>query len=54
MITEVGAPIVAAMSQADAQMRDQIKHEVFRKIHEKFPDNNINLQGSAILICGVA
>jgi hypothetical protein len=54
MITEVGAPIVAAMSAADTQMREKIKAEVFRKIHEKFPDDNINLQGSAILICGEA
>ncbi len=54
MITEVGAPIVAAMSEADSQMREQIKNEVFRKIHGKFPDDNINLQGSAILICGDA
>jgi len=54
MITEVGAPIVAAMSEADKHMREQIKNEVFRKIHEKFPDDNINLQGSAILICGAA
>ena len=54
MITEVGAPIVAAMSAADTQMREKIKAEVFKKIHEKFPDDNINLQGSAILICGEA
>ena len=52
MITEVGAPIVAAMSGADTQMRKMIKHEVFRKIHEKFPEGNINLQGTAILISG--
>ncbi len=50
MITEVGAPIVAAMSEADTQMREQIQKEVFRKIHEKFPEGNVNLQGSAILI----
>lgn len=54
MITEVGAPIVAAMSEADTQMRKKIKHEVFRKIHEKFPEGNINLTGTAILISGEA
>ncbi len=54
MITEVGAPIVAAMSEADTTMQEQIKDEVFRKIHEIFPDGNANLRGSAILISGEA
>tara|TARA_R110000772_G_scaffold38354_13_gene90546 strand:+ start:1343 stop:2185 length:843 start_codon:yes stop_codon:yes gene_type:complete len=54
MITEVGAPIVAAMSNADIEMRAKIKEEVFRKIHEKFPDGNIHLQGTALLISGTA
>ena len=54
MITEVGAPIVAAMSNADAPKREQIKNEVFKKIHEKFPNGDISLQGFAILISGEA
>ena len=31
MITEIGAPIVAAMSDSDTQKRDQIKKEVLNK-----------------------
>lgn len=54
MITEVGAPIVAAMSKADASMRTKIKAEVFRKIQEKFPDGNIQMQATALLIVGEA
>ncbi|MBN4053766.1 methyltransferase domain-containing protein [Haliea sp. AH-315-K21] len=54
MTTEVGAPIVAAMSNADAAMKEKIKNDVFRKIHEKFPDGNINMQATAILISGDA
>ena len=54
MITEVGAPIVAAMSNTDTAMKAAIKTEVFRKIHEKFPDGNINMQATALLIHGEA
>lgn len=54
MITEVGAPIVAAMNNADEQKQEQIKKEVFKKIHDKFPNGNINLQGLALLINGEA
>lgn len=50
MITEVGAPIVAAMSNADATKQEQIKKEVFKKIHEKFPNGEASLQGLALLI----
>ena len=42
------------MSGADSQMRAQIKNEVFRKIHNQFPDGDATLQGSAILISGEA
>jgi hypothetical protein len=54
MTTEVGAPIVAAMSNAGAAMQQKIKTEVFRKIDKKFPDGNINMQATAILISAEA
>jgi hypothetical protein len=54
MITEIGAPIVAAMSDSDTQKRDQIKKEVLKKIHGKFPNGDIKMQGLALLISGEA
>jgi ubiquinone/menaquinone biosynthesis C-methylase UbiE len=37
MMTEVGAPIVAALSKADDAMRDKIKKEVFELVSQKYP-----------------
>ncbi len=54
MMTEVAAPIVGAMSNADTETRQKIKDEVFRKIAEKFPDGDINMQATAILISAEA
>jgi ubiquinone/menaquinone biosynthesis C-methylase UbiE len=50
MMTEVGAPIVAALSKADESMRQKIKKEVYQLVNEKYPDGNISISGSAIVI----
>lgn len=49
-MTEVGAPIVAALSQADDQMIAKIKAEVFEQVHQKFPDDNLALDASALVL----
>ena len=49
-MTEVGAPIVAALSQADDQMIAKIKAEVFDQVHQKFPDDNLALDASALVL----
>lgn len=49
MMTEVGAPIVAALSNADDTMRQKIKKEVFDLIARHYP-GNVAIDGSAILI----
>lgn len=54
MTTEVAAPVVSAMSNADAATKQKIKDEVCRKIEEKFPDGNISLPATAILISAEA
>lgn len=54
MITEVGAPIVAALNQADESTRQQIKQSVLEKIHEKFPDGNFHLDACALVIAAEA
>lgn len=50
MMTEIGAPIVAALSKADDAMREKIKKEVFELISQKYPDNNVAIDASAIVI----
>jgi len=49
MMTEIGAPIVAALSQADENMRQKIKREVFELVTQKYP-GNVAIDASAIVI----
>ena len=52
MMTEVGAPIVAALSSADDAMKEKIKREVYQVDNEKYPDGNVIIDSSAIVIYG--
>ncbi len=52
MITEVGAPIVAALNKADESLQKEIKAEVLNKIHKKFPEGDPKLPSSARIIVG--
>lgn len=52
MMTEIGAPIVAALSKADEAMKDKIKKEVYQAVNQKYPDGNIVIDSSAIVIYG--
>lgn len=52
MMTEVGAPIVAALSSADDAMKEKIKREVYQVVDEKYPDGNVIIDSSAIVIYG--
>lgn len=50
MMTEVGAPIVAALSKADDAMKEKIKKEVFETVRQKYPEGNIQIDSSALVI----
>ena len=52
MMTDVAAPFVAALSKADDAMKDKIKREVFELVDEKYPDGNVNIESSALIIYG--
>ncbi|WP_333599914.1 class I SAM-dependent methyltransferase [Flavobacterium sp.] len=52
LMTEVAAPIVAALSKADDAMKAKIKKEVFEAIHQKYPDGNVQIDSSALVIYG--
>ncbi len=52
VMTEVGAPIVAALSKADEAMKEKIKKEVYQTVNEKYPEGNIQIDSSALLIYG--
>jgi ubiquinone/menaquinone biosynthesis C-methylase UbiE len=52
MMTEVGAPIVAALSKADDDMRKKIKKEVFELVGQKYPGENVAIDAGAIVFSG--
>lgn len=52
MMTEVGAPIVAALSKADEAMREKIKREVFDLVNKKYPEGDFMIDSSALVIYG--
>lgn len=52
MMTEIGASVVAALSQADDTMQSNIKKEVFRLIEQNDPEK-ITLEASAIVITAI-
>lgn len=50
MMTEVGAPIVAALSKASEAMRSKIKKEVFELINQKYDPGNVYIDTSALVL----
>lgn len=52
MMTEIGAPIVAALSKADQPMRQKIRKEVFELVSQKYPGNHVAIDASAFVISG--
>ena len=52
MMTEIAAPFVAALSNADDAMKEKIKHEVYSLINERFPEGNVIIDGDALIIYG--
>lgn len=52
MMTEIGAPVVAALSKADEQMKEKIRKEVFEAVNKKYPSGNVMIESSALVIYG--
>ncbi|MBP9924363.1 MAG: methyltransferase domain-containing protein [Cyclobacteriaceae bacterium] len=52
MMTEIAAPVVAALSKGDDAMKDKIKREVYELVNKKYPDGNVIMDGSALIIYG--
>lgn len=51
-MTEVAAPFVAALSKADDAMKEKIRREVFQLVNDKYPEGNVVLDSSALLVYG--
>jgi ubiquinone/menaquinone biosynthesis C-methylase UbiE len=51
-MTDVAAPVVAALNQADAETKAAIKKEVFEKFIQEFPSDQVAIDSSALVISG--
>ncbi|MFN8240476.1 MAG: methyltransferase domain-containing protein [Bacteroidales bacterium] len=51
-MTEVAAPVVAALNNADCEMRIKIRSEVFELIKQKYPDGALSIDSNALVIYG--
>jgi SAM-dependent methyltransferase len=52
MMTEIAAPIVAALSKADDAMKEKIKREVYEAVNQKYPEGGVVIDSSALVIYG--
>lgn len=50
VMNDVAAPVVAALSDAAPSMKEKIRQEVFEKVNERYPDKNIWVESSALII----
>lgn len=50
MMTEVAAPIVAALSKADEKTLDKIRQEVFALVQQRYPEGKMAIAASSIII----
>ena len=52
MMTEIGAPIVAALSKADEATKEKIKSEVLLTVHQRYPEDDVKIDSSALVVYG--
>jgi len=52
LMTEMAAPVVAALSNAENAMQEKIREEVYQVLNQRYPDKNIRIDSSALVIYG--
>ncbi|RHX89370.1 class I SAM-dependent methyltransferase [Leptospira stimsonii] len=52
VMTEVAAPIVAALSKADENLKEKIKEEVFQSVNQKYSSGDVQIESSALVVWG--
>jgi ubiquinone/menaquinone biosynthesis C-methylase UbiE len=52
IMTEVAAPVVAALSKADDEMKAKIKKEVIDLINSKYPQGKVSIDSNALIVYG--
>ncbi|MFC7669832.1 class I SAM-dependent methyltransferase [Hymenobacter humi] len=51
-MNEVAAPVVAALSKADDQLKEKIKGEVYELVNKRYPHGEIAIDSTALIIQG--
>lgn len=52
MMNELAPPVVSALGNADNAMKEKIKQEVYQLVSQKYPDGNVIMDSSALVVCG--
>jgi ubiquinone/menaquinone biosynthesis C-methylase UbiE len=52
VMTQVAAPVVAALGNADDILRQKIRREVYQTVNRKYPEQHIKVDASALIIYG--
>lgn len=52
VMTELAAPVVAALDKADDTTRLKIKREVVQLVNQRYPEGEVKIQSSALIIWG--
>ncbi len=52
VMTEVAAPVVAALGNADNLLQEKIRSEVYQAVNRKYPDQHIRVDASSLVIYG--
>lgn len=51
-MTEVVAPVVAALSNADAATKEKVRNEVFESVNQRYPNTRVAIDCNALVIYG--
>jgi ubiquinone/menaquinone biosynthesis C-methylase UbiE len=52
VMTEIAAPVVEALALASEKTRAEIRRKVFEKINQRYPNREVNIDSSALVISG--
>jgi len=52
MMTEVAAPFVSALNNANDALKEKIKEEVIQAVNQRYPNGNVHFDSSALVIYG--
>lgn len=52
VMTEVVVPVITSISHLDNTTKERIRRDVEKHLHQRYPNGNIQVEASALVICG--